>query len=53
MPARYIVINIYKKKKILYSYSLAMAIANSDNNIMLITSYYIDLDKVGRLIYIK
>ena len=43
---------LIKNKKILCSYSLAMATTRSDNNIVLVISYYIDLHEVGRLIYI-
>ena len=35
-----------------YSYGLAVAIANSDNDIMLAISYYVDLDEAGRLVHI-
>ena len=41
-----------KKQKMLYPHSLAMATASSDNDIMLTISYYINLNKTNRLVYI-
>ena len=41
-----------KKQKMPCSYGLAMAIASSDDDVVLVISYYADLDEVGRLVYI-
>ena len=48
MLARYTVINTHKKRKMLYSHGLTVATASSDDDVMLVISYYTGVDEVGQ-----